>query len=239
MGETTGAAVYRWSWTIVWVVLAAVGGALNIAAHGWSATIGIAVVVGCLCAGFHYNRPDRRGRSPHDGLLLVAGVAAVITISTAGWVTALGAGGLLLLAVAVLSWPGTYSYLASRPQIQAWRHRLEPPSADPAPRDRPATSDLGTAVTLPATPEPVAAPPVEPHAPVSTLTDEELCQAWRASFRTLEQLLVASDTARQAQLISRRQQYLDELERRHPNGFARWLASGARPAGDPSRFLQL
>lgn len=35
-----------------------------------------------------------------------------------------------------------------------------------------------------------------------------------------------------------RKSYLDELERRSPDGFARWLASGARTGGDPGRYLR-
>jgi hypothetical protein len=31
--------------------------------------------------------------------------------------------------------------------------------------------------------------------------------------------------------------YLDELERRNPDGLMAWLASGARAAADPSRYV--
>jgi hypothetical protein len=34
-----------------------------------------------------------------------------------------------------------------------------------------------------------------------------------------------------------RRAYLDEMARRDPEGFHRWLDSGARAAGDPSRYL--
>lgn len=65
-------------------------------------------------------------------------------------------------------------------------------------------------------------------------TDAELCQAWRLSFLALER---CDDLDRVTQLVEARQGYLDELERRHPVGFARWLYVGARPASDPSRYL--
>lgn len=38
-------------------------------------------------------------------------------------------------------------------------------------------------------------------------------------------------------VVQQRQLYLDELERRNPAGLAAWLASGARAAGDPTRFI--
>jgi hypothetical protein len=39
-------------------------------------------------------------------------------------------------------------------------------------------------------------------------------------------------------LVQRRQEVLDELERRDPIGFARWVAVGAPPASDPAEFMQ-
>jgi len=241
MAESRRASTYRWIWTVLWATLAAIGGSINVTVHGWSTTIGVVIVMAALCAGFYYNRPDRPGRRPHDGLLMIMGLGAVGSVATAGWVTTLGPVGLTLPLVAVVSWPGTYAYLADQPRIRAWRGRIDPQTERPSRGEPPATSDLGLVVTLPATPErvpePAALPADEPPTPVTTLTDKQLCQAWRASFRTLEHLFVISDTAQQARLITRRQQYLDELEQRNPHGFARWLASGARPAGDPSRFL--
>jgi hypothetical protein len=41
--------------------------------------------------------------------------------------------------------------------------------------------------------------------------------------------------ARQA-LVGRRQETLDELERRDPSGFGRWLAAG--PAADPADYVR-
>ncbi len=34
-----------------------------------------------------------------------------------------------------------------------------------------------------------------------------------------------------------RRAYIDELERRHPDSFAVWLASNPRAAGNPARFF--
>jgi hypothetical protein len=69
---------------------------------------------------------------------------------------------------------------------------------------------------------------------VGALSDEELCLAWRRSFLLIEHL---DDPRLSDHLARRRRGYLDELERRHPRQFAQWLASGARAASDPARFL--
>lgn len=66
------------------------------------------------------------------------------------------------------------------------------------------------------------------------LIDLELCLAWRRSFVTLRH---ASDARDRLGVVELRQRYLDELEQRHPFCFRRWLDSGARAAGDPSRYL--
>jgi hypothetical protein len=71
--------------------------------------------------------------------------------------------------------------------------------------------------------------------PVSALSLDELCLAWRRSFVQLQH---AGDERGRHIVISSRQAYLDELERRDPPGFAKWLDSGARAAGDPSRFVR-
>lgn len=87
-------------------------------------------------------------------------------------------------------------------------------------------------IRAPATPAPTAR--LVPVVPVGTLPTEELCLAWRRSYLQLQR---AADEPTRQQLVRARQAYLDELERRDPPGFIRWLASGARPGGDPSRYL--
>lgn len=72
-----------------------------------------------------------------------------------------------------------------------------------------------------------------PVAPAS-LSDGALCLAWRASFSALQR---ASSPAQRLWVVDERRAYLDELEKRNARGLAAWLASGARAAGDPSRFV--
>jgi hypothetical protein len=63
-------------------------------------------------------------------------------------------------------------------------------------------------------------PPPDPRA----LTDEELCQRWRASCQYLRRRPSAAQLVRE---VEQRQSYLDEFERRYPSACAAWLTSGA------------
>ena len=66
------------------------------------------------------------------------------------------------------------------------------------------------------------------------LTDLELCTEWRRSFNALA---VTAHAGLHLEVVQLRQLYLDEIERRHPDGLRRWLASGARAASNPMPFL--
>ncbi|MFJ1761289.1 hypothetical protein ACIOD2_13280 [Amycolatopsis sp. NPDC088138] len=87
----------------------------------------------------------------------------------------------------------------------------------------PAAEDVIAAVTQP-----------PPSRPVAELSTDELCTAWRRSYF---QLLVARDAPARRSTVQRRQDYLDEIERRDRRGFVRWLDSGARAGGDPAPYL--
>jgi len=62
----------------------------------------------------------------------------------------------------------------------------------------------------------------------------ELCWAWRRSYVRLQRCRSVHEIA---QVVTQRQQVLDELERRNPGGLSAWLDSGARAAGDPTRYV--
>jgi hypothetical protein len=85
-------------------------------------------------------------------------------------------------------------------------------------------------------PDPPSHDEVVPVATVSTATmsTTALVHAWCGSFAALAR--ARTSTARAA-VAARRCEYLDELERRHPDAMRRWLDSGAFAAGDPSRFF--
>ena len=69
---------------------------------------------------------------------------------------------------------------------------------------------------------------------LATLSTPELCLAWRRSYLALGEL--PTGPAR-GELVTLRQSMLDEIERRDPAGFHRWLEAGARAGGDPSRYM--
>ncbi|MFG1644121.1 hypothetical protein ACGFMK_27870 [Amycolatopsis sp. NPDC049252] len=73
-----------------------------------------------------------------------------------------------------------------------------------------------------------------PRPPAASMSTAELCAAWRRSYVELQK---ADEAAARHDVVARRQEYLDELEHRNRDGFARWLASGARAGGDPQRYL--
>ena len=76
---------------------------------------------------------------------------------------------------------------------------------------------------------------VQPRPPVGALSTQELGHEWLESSAALAGRL---DPAARSALVLRRQQALDELERRDPEGFLRWLTTGPVPDRDPSDFVR-
>ncbi|MEV4049730.1 hypothetical protein AB0J55_00965 [Amycolatopsis sp. NPDC049688] len=91
-----------------------------------------------------------------------------------------------------------------------YRHRVAPPTA----------------------PEPHGGP--VPRVPVTDMTTEDLCVGWRRSYFLL---ILATDEEARRRVVQRRQDFLDEIERRDRRGFLRWLDSGAKAGSDPSPYL--
>jgi hypothetical protein len=72
-------------------------------------------------------------------------------------------------------------------------------------------------------------------APVGLLSPAVLGMEWRRTKAALATRL--SPTARQ-RVVQRRADVLDEIERRDPAGFERWLSAGAAHDVDPMEFLE-
>jgi hypothetical protein len=70
--------------------------------------------------------------------------------------------------------------------------------------------------------------------PVAQLPTSALGSEWR---RTTVALADPLDPTTRHAVVQRRQETLDELERRDPIGFTRWLAVEPSPASDPARFV--
>jgi len=66
------------------------------------------------------------------------------------------------------------------------------------------------------------------------LTTLQLCVAWQHSYFAL---LDFPTGPAYWEVVRVRECLLDELERRDPAGFARWLETGARAGSDPGRYL--
>jgi hypothetical protein len=69
---------------------------------------------------------------------------------------------------------------------------------------------------------------------VSMMDTSKLALDWQRSFVALER---CRDPRLRMALVEARQAFLDELERRDPSGLHNWLESGARAAGDPTKFM--
>jgi hypothetical protein len=117
------------------------------------------------------------------------------------------------------------------------RARARRPATDPNRLDR--GRPLGDVRRLPVTPHPSAAPdhagpsPLLP--PVTGLSTRALGEDWLRTTAALAGQLAPS--VRQA-LVTRREEALDELERRDPDGFGRWLAAGPVRGIDPADFVR-
>lgn len=85
---------------------------------------------------------------------------------------------------------------------------------------------------FPGPPSPPVKTPRDPNsALLAAVSTAQLCLAWRGSYLAVA---TARDSVVLQQLSGTRQTYLDELERRNPAGFRRWINDGARAAGNPA-----
>lgn len=147
--------------------------------------------------------------------------AAESAVQAAGWTV----GGLLLLAGVAAIVGGVVAVLVGAAVVGTWL--VVRATRSPA---RPG-----------ATPE-VLLLPVPPGTPVRsgdasrlpTLSTTELGREWIRTTAALGGRL--SPVERQA-LVRRRAETLDELERRDPVGFARWLADGPAVGTDPADYV--
>jgi hypothetical protein len=79
-----------------------------------------------------------------------------------------------------------------------------------------------------------AAAPSAAGRPVSTMSVPALGEEWVHSSAELGRV---RDPRTRQELVRRRQEALDELERRDPAGFGRWLDDGATVDSDPAAYV--
>ncbi|NMN99083.1 hypothetical protein [Antrihabitans stalactiti] len=139
--------------------------------------------------------------------------AAAVTVSIVGLITLSGAAAVPLVFVMIVTAPPVTRRLCSWPPIARLLEQQATTGGDHA----------GAA----------SIPDPAPDA-FAELSDEALCHAWRTSFTALQNTSSVTD---QLRLARTRQYYLDEIERRDPQGFAQWFHIGVRAGSDPSKFL--
>jgi hypothetical protein len=210
---------YHLAWRVVAGILAGVGisAAVLLSPAVLVFLVGVAVV-GTILMLLAVRGDGGRSRRDSTGRLLTSGLAAgTVAGALVGFTALLGAG----------TFPAALCFLGSSPYaVKAWsrwrRSRLTPSTAQAVAMD-------AALAHMRSMPRPSQAC-LEP----SRLTDEQLCQAWRASFRALGD---GSSGIQMMGAVAARQRLLDEFERRNSRGLTAWLASGARAAGNPLPYL--
>ncbi|MEU4602601.1 hypothetical protein AB0F43_06450 [Kribbella sp. NPDC023972] len=189
----------------------------------------LAALTGAVVAMVSLADPNGPTRHPRDRRRIVAAstvLTGVGTVSFVGLGTLLGAPtAVLLLAIIVGGSPYAIRYCV---RWLTEHGHLAGPAAQPHRAERSSRTAMSPVPEI--GPDDASKPGVAPEA----LSDEALCLAWRASFSALQR---ASSPTQRSRVVEERRAYLDEIERRTANGMAAWLASGARAAGDPSRFV--
>jgi hypothetical protein len=183
--------------------------------------VGIAgVLAGCMAAGISRESPaGSRSRSTLESAASVGASTVGVLLVVAG-ITALAGGPVAALAVGAVLVVAVVARLAR--------------GRGPAAR---ATADRPAAARHPSAERPARPRAVEPTSllpAVAVLTTAELGQEWT---RTTAVLAGPLDAAARAALVARREEALDELERRDPAGFARWLAAGPTLSSDPAGYV--
>jgi hypothetical protein len=221
---------YRDLWVTLTAIIATVG--VCVAFLTWE----VAGVVGAFIAGAVMGGAMTAALAPENlprpwrRAAMGAAASGLGVVAVAGLVVMLQAVALVVLLAVTLSAPPVVRLLqgkltAKAPKPAAAAEEQRQPSERPLddldgaewPDADPATIEL----SLPMAPE--------------SLDDDALCWAWRRSYVVLQR---AHSATTRLHVVEVRQAYLDELERRNAMGLSAWLASGARAAGNPSRFIQ-
>jgi hypothetical protein len=179
----------------------------------WTIVCALAIL-GLITAGFAVLLPGlvatMVGGVVASSLARQRGAASSKTwIAGLGWGVGAGVGVLAVAGLVVVIGPGMIPAAAALGVPLVWAHR------------RPLKS--------------VAAQEAEDDAaPLRRLSNLQLARAWQTSYG---RLAVAPDAAALDRLCALRKQQLDEIERRDPTGFHRWISSGYWVRGDSAPFL--
>jgi hypothetical protein len=213
----------RVSGLIVVAVFVVIGLAVAFAFLPLLIALGVLAGLGVLCFRDEEPQPGSRrlGSGRERGAVIVGTVVVVGCYAAIGMTAVWGGAATAVVAATAL---GVFG-LRRRQAGTTWNGGS---AADGRPGDRAGGADADTTsaqrvdrALLPADP--------------TTMGLDELCRAWRVSYLLLQK---ARGPDELEQVVRLRRQYLDELARRHPEGFRRWLDEGARASGDPSRYVR-
>ncbi len=199
----------------------AVAGALALRVPGLVTLLVTAALVGATAAGMAREAPERSRGSAVDAGVRAAGWTAGVLLVLAGLVALVG--GLVAVLVAA-----TVAAVVTGARLRRAARRSGPPLGAPS-RPSPVAAARPPAPTR----TPSGSTTVLP--PVGGLTARSLGEEWLRTTALLETRL---DPAVRRAVVARRESLLDELERRDPVGFGRWLTDGATPGSNPADHVR-
>ncbi len=201
--------------------LVAVVGGLALRGPGLVAVAVAGALAACLGWGTAREAPGPSARSNTEAAVLAAAwTVGVLLVLTGTSVLAGGVAAALLAGAAAVT------------ALVVWVARTPKDDAAPA---GPPFSYGSSAAARPAVLRREFSSAARELPPVRSLSTEELGREWLESTAALAGRL---DPAARSSVVLRRQEALDELERRDPAGFLRWLTTGPVPDRDPSDFVR-
>jgi hypothetical protein len=226
-------------------------GGVSLRGPGTAAVVLVAVAAACVGAGMTRESAavDPRAATAEAAWRSAVGTVAVVLVLVGSIVLAGGAAPVVVVpwaaAVALAGWLRRNDRRArpgSRPTgAVSGDHRAARPTVDRSSRSgrHPSARGAGPppAVSRPSPDGPPGgtAPLPGPGPDLTRLSTEALGQEW---LRTSAALGSTADPATRGHVVQRRVAALDELERRDPAGFARWLAAGATADSNPAQYLR-
>jgi len=216
---------YRVVWLIVTYLLGSAGFTVTLLTVHAGNAFGLACCSAVVGSGGHILVQRARNRRPDAYQIITAGaVGAASSAALIGLVAFIGRAAIVAACILAAAAPPLFSWYARSVTALSnlWATAQIPGYIDSSTQYWP--DDLAPGTSAP------AASTVS----VQALSDAELCLAWRTSSTALQR---ARTISQQHRILTARQEYLDELQRRDPPGFAHWLSAGARPASDPSKYL--
>lgn len=230
------------AWSTLTGTFVAVGAAVAVAEWGWLATVlglslGTAVMASYVLAVVG-ERTHAYGVALRAGVLVPSVIMA--TAALAGQVGPLSGPP---AALVVLGWPGwsslvSSSYRSLRSRLRGHAGVRDAPARESSYSPVPGTVDMSAFEAMildaaPATPE-WDGPGRRAASPLQHLPSVEVCRLWRRTFVLLAQAIPPEMVM---QLISVRDQCLQELEARAPGAYRQLIHSGETPTSDLRGFF--